>query len=891
MKKQLIAILSALLISGSAFALCSCSGGGNGGENTTPPTETEQPDKEPNKDPNENPENNLKKFTGIKLENSTVTYDGQSHSLAISGALPDGAAVKYSDNNNATDAGEYPITATLSGEGYEELKLSAKLTINKAPIQGLTFEGATATYDKQEHKVELVGKLPEGATVTYSCKEDATVQNSAIDAGVYTITATVNHKNYQYTGEAKLTINKAPISGLKFEDKTYQFDNTMHSVELIGVLPEGATVTYTCKENSSIANSAKETGTYTITATLNHKNYYFMAEAKLTIKAEEKDRHIFSHDNKLYFGNALDGDKLYSYSTVDGLERVSYDVPQNFTVMGGDLYFRSYSILGSSIKKVGATTSGDDKAESVIAAKGEYLCSDGSFLYFAHNALTQAKSGIYKVNLSGEEPTAQLLSEGKAKYLTCYGGKIYFADGANGDKLSSISVSGGARTVVVDEKITCLEKSGSALYYTVNNLLGDFIQKYDLATGKTRKLTSDAGANLTVIGSKLYYINVDLLNSYLYGKGIYCVDANPAADNSKSGTKLIGNDTTTYSSLTSVDGRLAYYRVNDQMLCTNSINANDEKEILAGFVAPEVVPISTGSKTLAYGKYIYFMDLYNGKALYSYDTVTKTLMRITSNKVADFAILGDTLYYNAVSFGVNNDLYKVNLKEGGEAELVSKNDCNDIVTDGTNIYYVEKNAGGVRTAIHKIDANGTDTIMYSKGAEYLTYYEGYVYFLDDNKVQRMPVNGYTVDKPENVTTNKDISHIDKFVIDNGVIYFRELYGIGWGFKRLARMNIDGSNYQVMMTKGTDPLDFIVQDGKVYYFNDVASGAGVYSISITAADDKEQPKLILSTQSKYYARSLTIIDGKIYFISYRLNIVGDSHLYAVSIANGTVEKIA
>ena len=886
MKKQLIAILSALLISGSAFALCSCSGGGNGGENATPPAGTEQPDKDPNKDPNKDPENTLKKFTGIKLENSTVTYDGNAHPLAISGTLPDGAAVAYSQNNNSIDAGSYDITATLSCEGYEELKLNAKLTINKAPITGLTFEGATATYDEQEHKVELVGKLPEGSTVTYSCKEDATVKNSAIDAGVYTITATVNHKNYQYTGDAKLTINKAPISGLKFENKSYQFDNTMHSVELVGVLPAGSTVTYTCKENPSIANSAKETGVYTITATVNNKNYYYTGEAKLTIKATEKERHIYSHDNKLYFGNALDNDKLYSYSTVGGLERVSYDVPQNFTVMGGDLYFRSYSILGSSIKKVGESTTGGDKAESVIAAKGEYLTTDGSYLYYAHNALTNANSGIYRVNLGGEEPTATLLSAGKAKYLNCYGGYIYFADGNNGDKLSRISVSGnGTRSVVVDEKITCLEKSGTALYYTVNNLLGDYIQRYDLSSGTTRKLTSDAGANLTVIGSKIYYINVDLLNSYLYGKGIYCVDANPAADNNKSGTKLLGNDTTTYSSLTAVDGRLAYYRVNDQMLCTNSTNGTDEVEILAGFVAPEVVPISTGSKTLAYGKTIYFMDLYNGKALYSYDTVTKTLMRITSNKVSDFAILGDTLYYNAVSFGVNNDLYKVDLKVGGEAERISKNDCNDIVTDGTNIYYVEQNAAGVRTAIHRIDANGTDTMMYSKGATDLTYYEGYIYFVDGKDLLKMPTTGYTLNETAQVTDK----NVDTFVISDGVIYFREMYALNT-MKRLSRVNVDGTGYTVMISDETDPFNIQVVNGKVYYYNDVMKGtSGIYCIDKDAVNAKTAT-LVLDYKQTYYAAQFTIIDNNLYFVNFRAQL-GDSHFYCMNLTTKKIEKIA
>ena len=671
---------------------------------------------------------------------------------------------------------------------------------------------------------------------------------------------------------------------MKFTSETYSYDNTTHSVEIIGVLPEGSKVTYTCKENPNITNSAKETGVYTITATVTNKNYVmYTAQATLTIKGEEKERFIYSHGGKLYFGNALDGDKLYSYTSAEGVKKVSGDVPRNFTVMGGGLYFRSYSPFGSSVKTVG-----DAGVDTVITAKGEYLCTDGSNLYFAQNSLTQDKSGIYKVNLSGSEPTATLLSQGKAKYLNCYGGYIYFADGANGNKLSRISVSGGARTLVVDEKITCLEKYGSALYYTVDNLLGNYIARYDLSSQKQRKLTSDAGANLTVIGSKLYYINVDILNSYLYGKGIYSVDANPSADNSKSGTKLLGNDTEVYSSLTTVEGKLAYYRVSDQMLCVTSTDGTNTLEVLDGFVAPEVTPMSMGSKTLAYGKFIYFMDIYNGKALYSYDTTSKNLVRITSNKVSDFAILGDTLYYNAVSFGVNNDLYKVDLKLGGEAERISKNDCNDIVTNGEKVFYIKENAAGAATAITEISADGTEKDIFSKGVSNLVYYENYLYFEYDNKVHRMPANGYTVDKTENVT-HKDVSHVGTFVIDDGVIYFRELYGIGWGFKRLSRMKIDGTDYAVMITADTDPLEIRVADGKVYYYNDVLKGtSGIYCIDKTAKDAKTAT-LVLDYQQKYYASQFTVLDGNIYFINFRAQL-GDSHFYCYNIASKNIEKV-
>lgn len=831
MKKKLLILATALILTGSAFAFGACAGGGNDDTADTPaPTAPATPTTPSTTDTPATPSTpttpttpstpttpttpttpvnpDLKQFTGLALADGNAVYDGAAHPLTVSGELPEGASVSYSANNNSVNAGTYAVTATVTASGYQDKQLTATLTISKGTI-----------------------------------------------------------------------------TGLKFENAAYSYDGTAHSVELVGTVPEGSSVSYKCKENSMSTNSATETGEYTITVTVTNANYNtFTAEAKLKITAEDKNRFITAHDGTLYFANALDGDKLYKYDSTDGIKKVSPDVPYNFAEAGGNLYFRSYSPYASSVKTV--ETNG---VKTVISVKGEYLCSDGDCLYYAVNSLTQSKSGIYKLDISDSEPAAQLISEGKAKYLTCADNHIYFADGANGDRLTKISISGGTRTLVTDEKITCLTHSDGALYYTVNNLTGDYIERYTIADGTRRKLTSDAGANLTVIGNKLYYINVDLLNSAVFGKGIYSVNANPAINNQLPGTKIIEGDDLSYSSLTEADGKLAYYRVSDQMLCISDTDGSNTLELLEGFIAPETVPLSTGSKTAAYGKALYFLDLYNDKALYSYNTVSKALSRVTSDKVSDFAILGDYLYFNSVSYGVNNDLYKVNLKLGGEPELISGNDCNDIVTDGNNIYYIKENAGGAATAITEIAADGTETDIFDKGVSNLVYYEGYIYFEYNNKVHRMPVNGYTVNQTENVT-HADVSHVGTFAIENGVIYFRELYGLAWGLKRLSKMNIDGTGYEVMMTEKTDPLEISIADGKVYYYNDVTTGAGLYSLSADAAEN-EEPQLILACQSKYYARNLTIIDGKIYFINYRLNLGGDSHLYCVNISGGNAEKIA
>ena len=66
--------------------------------------------------PGSNPPAELKEISGITFADKTVTYDGQTHSLEISGTLPEGVNLEYL-NNEQIDVGEHKVTAKMSGEG------------------------------------------------------------------------------------------------------------------------------------------------------------------------------------------------------------------------------------------------------------------------------------------------------------------------------------------------------------------------------------------------------------------------------------------------------------------------------------------------------------------------------------------------------------------------------------------------------------------------------------------------------------------------------------------------------------------------------------------------------------------------------------------------------
>lgn len=200
---------------------------------------------------------NNKQIVGVSFEDLTVDYDGNPHTITLTGKLPAGVSVSYT-NNTATEAGVYSATATLYGKGYETVTLTAKLTIvpPDVDITGVTFEDKTVYYDGNPHSLTVTGELPEGCSVTYE-------NNTATNVGEYTATATLSGKGYNtlvLTATLAIELADADVTGVVFEDLTVDFDGNEHCIEVTSALPEGVSVSYD-------KNTATNAGEYTVTAT------------------------------------------------------------------------------------------------------------------------------------------------------------------------------------------------------------------------------------------------------------------------------------------------------------------------------------------------------------------------------------------------------------------------------------------------------------------------------------------------------------------------------------------------------------------------------------------------------------------------------------------------
>src|SRR5690606_12419441 len=140
--------------------------------------------------------------------------------------------------NSLTDVGTQEVTATISGSNYEDLVLTANLTITPATITGITLEGGSYVYDGTAQSLEITGTLPDGTSVSYA-------DNSRTDVGTQEVTATVSGGNYDdLVLTADLTVTPATITGVSLEDGNFVYDGTAKSLAIAGNLPDGTSVSY-----------------------------------------------------------------------------------------------------------------------------------------------------------------------------------------------------------------------------------------------------------------------------------------------------------------------------------------------------------------------------------------------------------------------------------------------------------------------------------------------------------------------------------------------------------------------------------------------------------------------------------------------------------------------
>ncbi len=207
------------------------------------------------------------------------------------------------------------------------------------------------------------------------------------------------------------------------------------------------------------------------------------------------------------------------------------------------------------------------------------------------------------------------------------------------------------------------------------------------------------------------------------------------------------------------------------------------------------------------------------------------------------------------------------------------------MSDGEYLYYIEENVGGVKTAIHQCKLDGTeDTIIYDKGVTNLRLVGGSLYFVDGNNIHVFDIEA-KADTTIKVD-NKEI-HTTVFETDGTYIYYRDMYGLAWANKRLARCRLDGSD-KVILAEDVDPTIITYTDGMVYFYSDtLTKGSGLFSVSANATQT-QTPTTILDEDSGLYGTNFVVVGDKVYFVDYKDQLSGKCHLYEMTIGQDPIQ---
>jgi hypothetical protein len=141
----------------------------------------------------------------VTLADLASTYDGSSKT-ATAMTSPEGLSVDLSYDASATAptaAGSYAVIATISDLNYEGTA-SGTLVIGKAAAT-VTLGNLAATYDGTPKAASVI-TAPVGLAVNLTY--DGSI-SAPVNAGPYSVVATINHSNYSGSASGTLVISKA----------------------------------------------------------------------------------------------------------------------------------------------------------------------------------------------------------------------------------------------------------------------------------------------------------------------------------------------------------------------------------------------------------------------------------------------------------------------------------------------------------------------------------------------------------------------------------------------------------------------------------------------------------------------------------------------------------
>ena len=389
-------------------------------------------------------------ITGITFGDGSFTYDGSTKSLSITGTLPDGTSVAYTGNTR-TDVGMQEVTATISGDNYETLVLTADLTVTEATITGITLEDENFVYDGTAKSLAITGTLPEGTSVAYT-------DNTRTDVGMQEVTATISGGDYTdlvLTAELSVTPAMRDLTFPAIAEKTYgdaDFDAgaTASSGEAVSYTSSNPAVAEIVDGQIRIVGA----GTATITATVpDNTNYGNRPETSRTLTVQKATQSIaFAEVGEV--GRDAGSIPLDATASTGLPVSLSLDDEQVATVNGTML-----TILRLGTVRITATQTGDGNhhAAEPVTITVSVVDPQADFPVRVHKAVSPNGDGIndfLMVEAIRDHP------ENRVTVFSRNGTLVYEASGYNNGSVAfrgigtgQLKVSAGTYFYIVEVKV------------------------------------------------------------------------------------------------------------------------------------------------------------------------------------------------------------------------------------------------------------------------------------------------------------------------------------------------------------------------------------------------------------------------------------------------------
>ena len=399
------------------------------------------------------------------------------------------------------------INVQLKNGGQTVLDQTAETSVSivekpKKNFTGITFTGATYTYDGKEHALAISGKLPAGATVEYD-------NEKASAAGTYNATATVRADGYNdLVQKATLKINpkELTVTGLVAQNKTYDgtTDATVTGGALNGVV-SGDNVSLGLPAKGTFAKASVGTGIAvsigTVTLNGDDKDNYSLKQpaalkanitaAPLKVKADDitimKGAKVPELTYQFTEGKLFGNDQLTGAlaTKANGTKVGTFDITQG-TLKATSNYNLQFT--------KGTLTVADRKTQNItVSAITDKTYGDQGFTV---NVTPDSASGLSDFTFASSNPTvAAIDAQGNVTVKNAGTTVISVKQAGNDDyapfeKKQTLTVNKVAITVTADAKSKKIGSADPELTYTyTGNLVGN-----DAFTGKlSRKAGEKVG--------------------------------------------------------------------------------------------------------------------------------------------------------------------------------------------------------------------------------------------------------------------------------------------------------------------------------------------------------------------------------------------------------------